>query len=169
MKRKEHDLFTKSPWGHGTQPWKIFRGVKITAIIHLFSGIFRDSLQWDPLMDLMVSSPYYSHKNPWRYGKLVWVPLTIRESHVLGSPWNHQPDLFYCDSLKVPTSLWGWMWCFSLLDVCWTAKVRGIKRRRKSCWVMEIVGVKSLIRNCERIPVSWSWWWWWWWWWCNKI
>ena len=30
-------------------------------------------------------------------GKLVWVPLTIRGSHVLGGPWNH-PLIQFLDS-----------------------------------------------------------------------
>ena len=43
---------------------------------------------WEPLPILF---PYHSHKNGtlkiWEwYGKLVWVPLTIRGSHVLGGP-----------------------------------------------------------------------------------
>ncbi len=38
--------------------------------------------------------PYYSHTTPVRIPKdmgMVWVPLTIRGSHVLGGPWNILP------------------------------------------------------------------------------
>ena len=36
--------------------------------------------------------PYYFHTTPIRIPKdmgIIWVPLTIRGSHVLGGPWNH--------------------------------------------------------------------------------
>ena len=74
-------------WGKSLKNCHVFAACLIPPKMGKFSvGIFRDPQEWDPLPILV---PYHFDKNP----GIVWVALTIKGSHVLGSPWNHPWNL----------------------------------------------------------------------------